>query len=558
MRAFRRSRGGGLVARTVGVLGASVLLTVSAGVVQADATAARAPAVARGVATAGVAAVPRGVAAAAATVAAKPPAWLTSLSWTYMNGDTERHDSFCTAVLVSSTRVLLPADCPNGRSASDYSSLGFENGAGDSYATYRTDQQYNSLTRQDDLAVYLVADPTRLRRIAPAPLANASDWRLYRPGTAAQFWYWTPGSDGLQSKAVSQQVVVEPASWCAVQSGQALAPGSVCTAPAPGSAPAPAAASCAGDAGGALVADGLLIGLSATPVHGCPKSGVRVYTAIDTHYALVEGWVRYMATDPLWEGSLVATDAAGVITSECESWAVAILTPCLAGDSGEFVDPWRQYNLLMDAGDLDGSGYGDMIARSNSGGLYVFTRLGQPGVAGGQSDLSTATKHYLGAGWNAYDTILAPGDLNGDGLPDLLARDHHGNLWLYPGNGHGGFGTRVWVSGGWNAYNLLTASGDLSGDGIPDLVARDRSGRLWMFRGNGHGGFQPGRAYLGANWAPFNAVVAAGAADDLGRNQIVGRMPNGWLDIFTATGNGGLSAGHWERGNPTLTTARLT
>jgi hypothetical protein len=52
--------------------------------------------------------------------------------------------------------------------------------------------------------------------------------------------------------------------------------------------------------------------------------------------------------------------------------------------------------------------------------------------------------------------------------------------------------------------------------------------------------------------------VAAGATDDQGRNQIIGRVPNGWLDIFTATGQGALSTGHWEHGNPTLATARLT
>ena len=474
-----------------------------------------------------------------------------------MTSKTDTLDSFCTAILISATRVLLPADCPNGRSASDFSYLGLADGGGSNYAAYRTDQQYNSLTRQDDLAVFQIDDPSLLR-VATAPLANASDWRLYHAGTAAQFWYWTADSDGLPSKELSQPVVVESASSCAAQLGQTLAPGSMCTVPAAGSTPVEPNTSCTGDAGGALVADGVLIGVSATPVRGCPKSGVRVYTSIDARYALVKGWARYIATDPLWEGNLVATDADGLISTECEWWVGSTLTSCLAGDSGLFVDPDRQYNLLMDAGDLDGTGYGDMIARSNSGGLYVFTRLGQQGVHGGQSDLSTATKHYLGAGWNQYDTILAPGDLNSDGLPDLLARDRSGNLWLYPGNGRGGFGKRVWISRGWNTYNLLTASGDLSGDGIVDLVVRDRSGKLWMYLGNGRGGFQAHRTYLGADWAPFNTIVAAGATDNLGRNQIVARMPDGWLDVFTATGKGGLSAGHWEHGNPALTKARLS
>ena len=34
----------------------------------------------------------------------------------------------------------------------------------------------------------------------------------------------------------------------------------------------------------------------------------------------------------------------------------------------------------------------------------------------------------------------------------------------------------------WNSYDLISAAGDLTGDGVPDLVARDRSGVLWVLR----------------------------------------------------------------------------
>jgi hypothetical protein len=51
--------------------------------------------------------------------------------------------------------------------------------------------------------------------------------------------------------------------------------------------------------------------------------------------------------------------------------------------------------------------------------------------------------------------VVSPGDFNGDRRPDLLARDGAGVLWLYPGNGAGGFLSRVQVGPGWNGLAPL-------------------------------------------------------------------------------------------------------
>ncbi|MCH5676737.1 VCBS repeat-containing protein [Streptomyces gilvus] len=83
-----------------------------------------------------------------------------------------------------------------------------------------------------------------------------------------------------------------------------------------------------------------------------------------------------------------------------------------------------------------------------------------------------------------------PGDVNGDGIPDLFAVDGSANLRLYGGTGAGKLATMVPLStgGGWNDA-LLTHRGDWTEDFYEDLVARRADGRLWLYPNNGQGEF---------------------------------------------------------------------
>ena len=112
-----------------------------------------------------------------------------------------------------------------------------------------------------------------------------------------------------------------------------------------------------------------------------------------------------------------------------------------------------------------------------------------------------------------HDALETPGDLNGDGRPDVLARERAtGYLWLYPGNGRGGWLPRVRVGTGWDIFTAIVGPGDLTGDQRPDVLARERStGYLWLYPGNGRGGWLPrvrGRHRL----EHVNAIVAPGTS----------------------------------------------
>jgi hypothetical protein len=54
--------------------------------------------------------------------------------------------------------------------------------------------------------------------------------------------------------------------------------------------------------------------------------------------------------------------------------------------------------------------------------------------------------------------------------PSFYARSTDGTLWLYVGDGHGGFFGRRAVGHGWQTFSALTGVGDWDQDGSPDVL----------------------------------------------------------------------------------------
>ncbi|OFI37354.1 hypothetical protein BIU82_09815 [Arthrobacter sp. SW1] len=179
--------------------------------------------------------------------------------------------------------------------------------------------------------------------------------------------------------------------------------------------------------------------------------------------------------------------------------------------------------------DFSGDGRADVLARDSSGRLWLYRGNGTGGFQ---------PRTLVGNGWNIMTSITGTGDFSGDARADILARDTSGRLWLYRGNGTGGFQPRTLVGNGWNIMTSITGTGDFSGDARADILARDTSGRLWLYRGNGTGGFQP-RTFIGNGWNIMTSITGTGDFSGDARADILARDTSGRLWLYRGNGTGG-------------------
>ncbi|MDV9191109.1 VCBS repeat-containing protein, partial [Streptomyces sp. SR27] len=190
---------------------------------------------------------------------------------------------------------------------------------------------------------------------------------------------------------------------------------------------------------------------------------------------------------------------------------------------------WGIYDRVETTRNIAGSALPDLVARDKKGGLWLYQGNSSGGYGG---------RSWIGGGWQVYDQIAAGSDLNRDGRPDLVATDRTGALWLYKGTGltKAPFAPRTKIGHGWNTYDRIAATGNIGGDPSGDLVARDRSGVLWLYLGRGDGTFAA-RTKIGGGWNAYADFTSVADANGNGVDDLVGINSLGDAKLYLGTGN---------------------
>ena len=187
------------------------------------------------------------------------------------------------------------------------------------------------------------------------------------------------------------------------------------------------------------------------PYYGATEVGINV-----------SAWPRIISSPNLTRGG-TGTDLLGVHYRSGILWRLSENGTGTIRTQSSYGLGWRYMRSILAPGDFNGDGRADILAiTERNGDLYFYA---------GRGDGRVASARKIGNGWNNMSHAATVGDLNGDGITDMLGvQARTGDLYFYPGTGRGTFNGYTRIGEGFSGFNEIAPVGDLTGDRVPDVI----------------------------------------------------------------------------------------
>lgn len=230
---------------------------------------------------------------------------------------------------------------------------------------------------------------------------------------------------------------------------------------------------------------------------------------------------------PVW---VSAVDLRGIgkldlVVAEADSNSLGIFLGNGNGTFNEIAVALPGSPSVLITGDFNRDGKVDVVAAYADGNPTAVSVL--PGLGNGSfgSPINTS---IVGLG-SAY-FWLSTADLNGDGIPDLVATSglQDNAVQVLMGNGDGTFSAGQVIAQNFQNQNLSTALFDADEDGKIDAIVVDSFGALWFYQGNGDGSFSTNPKLFGVGDVPFGIGVADVDGDGHLDVVVSGVFVDGW------------------------------
>ncbi len=162
---------------------------------------------------------------------------------------------------------------------------------------------------------------------------------------------------------------------------------------------------------------------------------------------------------------------SALLADSAAEWTHLIAEGGTSGEGGVY----DYDDFHYDVWDFDGNGTSDLVRSGDGGWMVLYDGTGN-------------WQQIAASQWAQYDTFVDGGDYNGDSIADIIAISAIGNVDVLYGEGDNGppANAQKTVITNIGDAQQLVAPGDWNGDNVPDLLLLEADGTLMLHGGTPH------------------------------------------------------------------------